>query len=189
MSRTIKSLGGWTTVTHEILYSRRFLELQKIGGCYKYHQEGNAFTHSMLVYYNMCQLRPDDKRLQCVALLHDIGKLETGWVNEDGDWEYPNHSNVGADMLDKFIDPELVCFKEMQWFIRNHIKPLFWRDKGFTREQAIETLTPYPNGVITKEVFTDLVMLVICDLKGSIPEDYVDSVETMSYLWSLITNS
>ena len=70
MSRSIKSLGGWSTVTHEILYFKRFLELQKIGGCYKYHQEGNAFTHSMLVYYNMCQLRPNNKMLQCVALLH-----------------------------------------------------------------------------------------------------------------------
>lgn len=185
MSRTIKSLGGWTTVTHEILYSRRFLQLQNIGGCYKYHQEGNAFTHSMLVYYNMCQLRPDDKRLQCVALLHDIGKLETGWVNEDGDWAYPNHSNVGAEMLSQFIDPEYIYFEDMKWLIRNHIKPLFWRDKGLTKEQALTTLSLYKGHFSMEEIFNDLRFLVICDLKGSIPADYADSVETINYLWSL----
>lgn len=186
MSRTIKSLGGWTTVTHEILYSKEFLKLQQIGGCHQYHQEGNALTHTFLVYLAAKRMFPDDLMMQCVALLHDIGKILTGRQKPDGNWEYPNHSNVGAEMLSKFIDPEYTHFKEMQWFIRNHIKPLFWRDKGFTREQAMETLTPHPSGVITKEVFADLVMLVICDLKGSIPEDYADSVATINYLRNLL---
>jgi hypothetical protein len=186
MSRTIKSLGGWTTVTHEILYSKEFLKLQDIGGCHQYHQEGNALTHSFLVYLAAQRMFPSDLMLQCVALLHDIGKILVGRQKPNGDWEYPNHSIVGAEMLDAFIDPEYMHFKEMQWFIRNHIKPLFWRDKGFTKEQAIETLTPYPNGVITKEVFANLVMLVICDLEGSIPADYADSVATINYLRNLL---
>lgn len=186
MSRTIKSLGGWSTVTHEVLYNPEFLKLQQIGGCRQYHQEGNALTHSFLVYLAAQKIFPDDLMMQCVALLHDIGKIYTGRQKANGDWEYPNHSNVGAEMLEQFIDPEYIHFKEMQWFIRNHIKPLFWRDKGFTREQAMETLTPHPSGVITKEVFADLVMLVICDLKGSIPKDYADSVATINYLRNLL---
>ena len=185
MSRTIKSLGGWKTVTHEIIHSSEFLKLANIGGCHQYHQEGNALTHTFLVYLAAQEMFPSDLMMQCVALLHDIGKILTGRQKPDGNWEYPNHSIVGAEMLDAFIDPELTCFKEMQWFIRNHIKPLFWRNKGLNREQALATLTPYPSGEITEDTFNNLIDLVICDLKGSIPDDYADTIETINYLRGL----
>ncbi len=185
MSRTIKSLGGWSTVTHEILYSKEFLKLQNIGGCRQYHQEGNALTHTFLVYLAAQKMFPSDLMMQCVALLHDIGKILTGRQKSDGNWEYPNHSIVGAEMLDAFVDPELIYFKEMQWFIRNHIKPLFWRNKKLTRDQALKTLTEHPSGEITAETFNNLIDLVICDLQGSIPADYTDTIETINYLRSL----
>lgn len=188
MSRTIKSLGGWTTVTQEILYSKEFLKLQDIGGCYQYHREGNALTHTFLVYLEAQKMFPNNLMMQCVALLHDVGKIYTGRkkpMTVINDWEYPNHSNVGADVLDKFIDPEYTHFKEMQWFIRNHIKPLFWRVKKLTRDQALKTLTEHPSGEITAETFNNLIDLVICDLQGSIPADYSDTIETINYLRSL----
>ena len=128
---------------------------------------------------------PDNLMMQCVALLHDIGKILVGRQKDDGDWEYPDHSIVGAEMLEIFIDPTYIRFKEMQWFIRNHIKPLFWRNKGLTREQALKTLSEHPSGEITENTFNNLIDLVICDLQGSIPADYVDSVETINYLRSL----
>ena len=185
MSRTIKSLGGWATVIHEIIHSREFLKLADIGGCHQYHQEGNALTHTFLVYLEAQKMFPNNEMMQCVALLHDIGKILVSRQKLNGDWEYPNHSIVGAELLDAFIDPELVCFKEMQWFIRNHIKPLFWRDKGLTREQAMRTLSEHPSDEITVETFNNLIDLVICDLQGSIPADYTDTVETINYLRSL----
>lgn len=185
MSRTIKSLGGWKTVIHEIIHSREFLKLADIGGCHQYHQEGNALTHTFLVYLAAQEMFPSNLMMQCVALLHDVGKILVGRQKLDGDWEYPNHSIIGADMLDAFIHPNYIHFEEMQWFIRNHIKPLFWRNKGLTRAQALATLTSHPSGEITAEAFNNLIDLVICDLQGSIPADYADTVETINYLRGL----
>lgn len=184
MSRSIKFMGGWTTVIHEIIHSGEFLKLADIGGCRRYHQEGNALTHTFLVYLESQKMFPDNLMMQCVALLHDIGKILVGRQKDDRDWEYPDHSIVGAEMLEIFIDPTYVRFKEMQWFIRNHIKPLFWRNKGLTREQALATLTPYPGNNI-EDAFDNLIDLVICDLQGSIPADYADTVETINYLRGL----
>lgn len=192
MSRTIKSMGGWTTVTHEILYSKEFLKLQQIGGCRQYHQEGNALIHTFLVYLAAQKMFPSDLMMQCVALLHDIGKIYTGKLKPmtTDDWEYPYHSTVGAQHLFTFIPEDLICFDEMQWYIYNHIKPLFWKQKGFNRSQAEFDVSHYGKGNLTKvevtpERFNNLIDLVICDLQGSIPADYVDTIETINYLRSL----
>jgi len=49
----------------------------------------------------------------------------------------------------------------------------------------LKTLTEHPSGEITAETFNNLIDLVICDLQGSIPADYSDTIETINYLRSL----
>jgi hypothetical protein len=97
--------------------------------------------------------------MNIIALLHDIGKIYTGHQKENGDWEYPNHAKIGASHLLEFLPKELrvntwFC-EEANYFIANHIKPLFWDQKGYPK----------------KDVLTiDLAKLAICDLKGSFSE-------------------
>lgn len=136
----------------QIITNPEFQKLQYIGGGKEYHNEGSAFVHSLLVFKNSFEIWSPGF-MNITALLHDIGKIYTGRPKENGDWEYPNHAKIGADNLYKFI-PE--CYRgtayegNMNWFIANHIKPLFW--------------TEYPEFCIEN---VELARLAICDLKGS----------------------
>jgi hypothetical protein len=142
----------------EIIDSPAFQQLQKIGGGRQYHQEGSAFVHSLLVFNNSFEFWQDSP-MNIIALLHDIGKIYTGRQKENGDWEYLNHAKIGASHLLEFLPKELrvntwFC-EEANYFITNHIKPLFWDQKGYPK----------------KDVLTiDLAKLAICDLKGSFSE-------------------
>lgn len=142
----------------EIIDSPEFQQLQQIGGGRQYHQEGSAFVHSLLVFNNSFEFWQDSP-MNIIALLHDIGKIYTGRQKENGDWEYPNHAKIGALHLLEFLPIELqnntwFC-KEANYYIANHIKPLFWDQKGYPEKDG-RTI--------------NLAKLAICDLKGSFSE-------------------
>lgn len=140
----------------QIITSSKFQELQKIGGCYKYHNEGSAFVHSLLVMQESFAFWGNNSPMNVIALLHDIGKIYTGRQKENGDWEYPNHCKVGAEHLLEFLPEELVdnewFIKNANFYISNHIKPLFWNK--------------YPDASCENK---NLARLAICDLQGSYP--------------------
>lgn len=141
--------------TLDILNNPEFQKLQNIGGGLTYHREGNAFVHSLLVFQNSFEFWQNDP-MNIIALLHDIGKIYTGRPKDDGDWEYPNHAKVGAEHLLEFLPGELkdttwFC-EEISYYIANHIKPLFWEQKGYPEKDG-RTI--------------NLAKLAICDLKGS----------------------
>ena len=97
--------------------------------------------------------------MNIIALLHDIGKIYTGRQKENGDWEYPNHAVNGAAHILEFLPVELegntwFC-NEAAYYISNHIKPLFWEQKGYPEKDG-RTL--------------NLAKLAICDLKSSFSE-------------------
>lgn len=142
----------------EIIDSPAFQQLQKIGGGRQYHQEGSAFVHSLLVFNNSFEFWQNSP-MNIIALLHDIGKIYTGRQKENGDWEYPNHAASGAAHLLEFLPVELedntwFC-NEAVYYISNHIKPLFWEQKGYPEKDG-RTI--------------NLAKLAICDLKSSFSE-------------------
>ncbi len=60
-----------------------------------YHPEGDVFTHTMLMLRHMSL--PKLELAWCV-LLHDIGKVVTRTVGEDGIPHFYGHEDIGADM-------------------------------------------------------------------------------------------
>lgn len=55
----------------------------------------NVFSHTLKVIENT---KNNNLLLRVAALFHDVGKLETLALREDGIYYFPNHSNVGAVM-------------------------------------------------------------------------------------------
>lgn len=144
-------------IAWDIILNPEFQKLQFIGGGQEYHQEGSAFVHSLLVFRNSYEFFGN--AMNYIALLHDIGKIYTGRQKSNGDWEYPNHARIGAEHLEEFLPDELKCssfIEPAKFYISNHIKPLFWEQKGYP-ERSIKNI--------------NLAKLAICDLKGSISRE------------------
>lgn len=165
-----------------------FLKLKDIGGHKVYHLEGNAYEHSLAVMENMFQLYLEPGYISNadfmmnVAILHDIGKIYTSICHGENDWEYPDHAQCGSfrGILCKFIPEDDPDFKSYQWFIRNHIKPLFWKGKDLNAEFA-KVMRDAPSDKCT---IKNLVALAICDVLGSksaVPQD-----ELIAFLTEII---
>lgn len=154
-----------------------YMKLSNIGGCKRYHQEGNALKHSLLVWEASQAIFPDSWHMQRVALLHDIGKIYTSIEKSPGEWEYPDHSICGSlrGILCKFINQNEECFTAYQWLIRNHIKPLFWQYKGVNCD------SPYGLDLDLCNL-NNLRLLAICDLMGSEAENKEEQEELIHYL-------
>ena len=152
----------------KIITNPEFQKLQYIGGGKEYHNEGSAFVHSLLVFHNSFEFW-NNILMNLVALLHDAGKIYVGKPKENGDWEYPYHSVVGAEKLDLFWPKELgeIELQNAKWFVRNHIKPLFWVDYPEFCSENVE-----------------LAKLAICDLKASYSRNPQD--EKISFLYKFI---
>lgn len=151
-----------------------FMKLQDIGGHKVYHLEGNALKHTEMVYKAAmdrigdveAEERTDiDNIFLIAAALHDIGKIYTSIRHGDDDWEYPDHAQCGAfrGILCKFIPENDPYFKPVQWYIKNHIKPLFWVDKPNFQEEMKKIMEDAPEWCYIDE----LVDLALCDIEGS----------------------
>lgn len=161
---------------------QEFFRLEEIGGHKKYHLEGNALEHTMLVYYAACDMFPFNWEMQRAALLHDIGKIYTSIKKGEDDWEYPDHSTCGSfrGVLGKFISLDDPHFVDYQWLIRNHIKPLFWRKTGTNLDT-----NPWEKDKLDPKLanIDNLRKLAICDLKGSLSVE--GNEELIKYLSNL----
>lgn len=170
--KNLRCLNVFVNMYNKLKDKKLFLKLAQVEGCKPYHTEGNALVHTFLVFKEMYELYPFSDILLTTAMLHDVGKIFTGRP-KDGDphnWEYPNHSGVGAQYLSKFIDEDALEFKTIQWLILNHIRPLFWLKKG-----VIDT-TPAPENDAWCSI-ENLATLALCDIRGSISTEPQQELE------------
>lgn len=85
----------------------------------KYHAEGNAYVHTMMVcdiLKSLPEYQELNERQQHIlymaALLHDIGKIPTT-VFIDGDWHTPHHAPTGSRMARELLWKEYdLCGKK-----------------------------------------------------------------------------
>lgn len=180
--KDLRCLSKFVEMYNKLKDKKLFLELAHVMGCKPYHTEGNALVHTFLVFKEMYKICPDNEMMLLAALLHDVGKIETGHPkNGDmNDWEYPNHSGIGATMLYKFIPLKHPNYDVIQWLIFNHIKPLFWQKKG-----TIDIAVLPPDGHEKECTLENLALLALCDIKGSIStvpqKELEDFLETIAY--------
>lgn len=167
----------YQSLVNSIVNSVEFNKLSKIGKHKVFHQEGNALQHSLLVAEEALIEFHNDYTMQLVALLHDIGKIYSSVQNGPDDWIYPGHAKAGAENLDKFIPESLPEYKEIEWYIANHIKPLYWRGRNL-KEEISSLNCPEECSVIK------LAQLAICDIQGSVAT--VSQDELLAFLYKFV---
>ena len=72
----------------------------------RYHPEGDAWNHTMLVLDYAARLRPQAENplgLMLAALCHDLGKAPTTQVEEDGRLHAIGHEKAGVDIARTFL--------------------------------------------------------------------------------------
>lgn len=168
----------------EFLSNPEYRKLELIGGHKVYHLEGNALVHSQMVYEEACRLFDGDPLMTRVAALHDIGKIYTAIKRGENDWVYPDHALCGSfrGVLCKFISEDDPDFETIQWYIANHIKPLFWKEKGI--DERILYRAPSEKCTIR-----NLAGLALCDVRGSISvEPQVELENYLENIWKVGTS-
>ena len=172
------------TTLEEIIACPEFQKLDGIGGHKTYHLEGSALTHTMMVIAEAKKMFPDEPLMWRVAALHDIGKIYCSIENGPDDWSYPDHSIVGSlkGILCKFISLQDENFDQIQWYIRNHIKPMHWMYDG---DKVMRDIAEMKVNMPTRCSIDNLIKFVICDIRGS--KSIVEQTSTIEYLEGIIS--
>lgn len=160
-------------------------DLDRIGGHKIYHLEGSAWSHTLLVIKaikKMYNITDDNHPMVIVATFHDVGKAMTSIENGPNDWSYPDHSTDGAMRLGEYMNVDDPLFNMVQWFVKNHMKPLFVRERKML-EKLMDTV---PDDEVSKKYCTleNLISLAICDIKGSrhVPEVHDEQIALLHHL-------
>ena len=131
----------------------------------RYHPEGDAYTHSMLVLHAAAQkkaraLRPE--AFVFAALTHDLGKAVSTARGEDGEWHACGHENTGVPltraMLGRLgVNREIIAYCEnmCRLHMRAHVCYYRQAETGETNLLFDESVCP-----------NDLALLAVCDTMG-----------------------
>ena len=119
----------------------------------RYHPEGDAYTHSMLVLHAAAQKK---------ALTHDLGKAVSTARGEDGEWHACGHENTGVPltraMLGRLgVNREIIAYCEnmCRLHMRAHVCYYRQAETGETNRLLEESVCP-----------NDLALLAVCDTMG-----------------------
>jgi putative nucleotidyltransferase with HDIG domain len=137
-------------------------KLEKIDQNPKFHPEGSALNHVLLVVDKASEVKKlskDEKVFMWSALLHDIGKLTTTRIRKNRITSY-NHDIEGAKIGLNFL--ELVSddkkFNEkVSKLIRWHMQPLFY-DKNLPFFE--------PQNMLNDVEYKEVALLSYCDRLG-----------------------
>lgn len=78
--------------------------IPEIGDCIDFKQHGKK--HAYDVWTHICHTVstiPNDRVLRLTMLLHDLGKIPTHKINENGDSTFKNHAKVGGEMAKEIL--------------------------------------------------------------------------------------
>ena len=121
----------------------------------KYHKH-DLFDHTILCYNKLVENNVTDPCVIVASLLHDIGKMSTQTIKDDGDASYYAHENVGTyQLLDVLrITGDIRNTINTLFYINYHMLPFNWNNEN--------TLNKYEQ-LFGKEKFEGLKILHECD--------------------------
>ncbi len=158
-----------------------------------WHGEGDVWTHTQMVCGALVKIpefraldEGKQKILSLAALLHDIGKIPTTRIGDDGNWTSPSHGRVGAEMARQILWTEfdLCGTKEKQLFretvcflIRNHMQPDHLLDDKHAERKMLRIAA---NSLLMPDFTWDMLcLLALADVKGRIADVTEEQVETV----------
>jgi len=108
--------------------------------------------------------------VRMAALLHDIGKIRTRTVGEDGRVHFIQHENVGAQMCDEILRNlkySVEFIQKVQHLVKNHMRCKAWGNNlQHMKKKSLRKLQ-YEIGVHNFDTF---LMLIDADNKAHAPE-------------------
>jgi len=126
----------------------------------KYHGEGDAFNHMLLVLENA----PATIEGQLAALLHDVGKPQTQQIM-DGAIKFLGHEEVGAKIAEQILRRmkfDIETIKKVVLMVRNHMRV---HSLGEASNKALRKFIRE----IGDEMLDAILDLAEADAKGSLP--------------------
>lgn len=153
---------------------KEFYALMKTKQSPKWHGEGDAFKHTVLVAKKMYEmvnsgvwfLNNRDKRiLMLAAICHDLGKATTTYFDEkEKDWKCKNHGVVGERITRELLfDEDINTREEICWLVRWHMNFHHVCIKPY--QQRLQEITRLSKGQSTIE---KLLILNVADSRGSL---------------------
>lgn len=156
----------------------------------EFHQEGDAFEHTMCVLDEMADLRPGDHRAMFAALAHDLGK---GLTPEEKLPSHPKHHVRGVDLIPDIRD-RLVLSSELAGAERHSGGGVMGTASRFhmrmhnlddlnesTLLEMVERLrddyevsNPEDEPVVTHVTLDELIDLAVADARGREPQGEFD---------------
>lgn len=131
----------------------------------RYHPEGDAYVHSMLVLRAAAQKKRQARKPDAfvyAALTHDLGKAVSTTRGEDGEWHTYGHENTGVPltraMLGRLGVPKetiAYCENMCRLHMRAHVCHYGQVEAGRTNLLFDESVCPH-----------DLALLAACDTMG-----------------------
>lgn len=97
----------------------------------------DVWEHSLLALRNV---GTEDLVLSLAALLHDVGKPETRFVDEQGKVRFFGHENIGAEMAERLLRRLKLPVKEIdqvRLLIRNHMRLTAIKDFSATAARRL----------------------------------------------------
>ena len=131
----------------------------------KYHPEGDAYVHTMLVLRAAAEMREAAQKplnLMLAALVHDLGKAATTTQDQNGNYHSCEHEIAGVPLLSAMLsrigagkDMLAYCENMCRLHMRTHICFYMNLGEGQTNLLFDESVCPH-----------DLVLLAVCDARG-----------------------
>ena len=131
----------------------------------KYHPEGDAFVHTMMVVDEAAAVRDQAEHpfaFMLAALTHDLGKKVSTKLNEKGVWQAIGHERTGRSLVRRMLerlgaDEETIhyCVDMCAMHMRVHTCFYGKAGKKATNRLFRESICP-----------KDLVLLSVCDSMG-----------------------
>ena len=143
----------------------------------KYHPEGDAFEHTMLVLREAAARRDQAKdpyAFMLAALTHDLGKAVTTKKNEKGEWSSIAHETKGLPLIDSLLTRLGAGKKEAAYCkslcaLHMRVHTCYYGQARAERTNVLFDACVSPS---------ELALLCICDARGTgKPRDAADGEE------------
>ncbi len=131
----------------------------------KYHPEGDAFVHTMMVVDEAAAVKDQAERpfaFMLAALTHDLGKKPSTKLNDKGVWQAIGHERTGRPLVRRMLerlgaDEETIHYCVDMCAMHMRVHTCFYGKAGTKATNRLfrESICPQ-----------DLVLLSICDSRG-----------------------
>ena len=132
----------------------------------KYHPEGDAFVHTMLVVNEAAKVKDRAKRpldFMLAALTHDLGKKIATGRKDDGEWHSIGHERKGLPLIRALLtrlgaEKETIIYCENLCKLHMRVHTCFYGKAGVKATNRLYSECVCPE---------DLALLCICDTRGT----------------------